>query len=187
MVYVVHSWEDVPSECVAAAAKEITPCLARIAAISPELIFILVNSFSMISASASRGRTGLPGGPIAFVGTRWDKSFFSVELDSPFTREKWALPVSSRRSLPGRLPGLLYRVRQGLFCVIRAAYVDSLDVLGMFFHRHGEPLCTPVYLDGTHRYIYKSTQDRQLHVVMASADLKESWQTQSHQPAVHWV
>ena len=45
-----------------------TPCLARMAAISPELIFILANSFSIISTSASGGRRGLPGGPIALVG-----------------------------------------------------------------------------------------------------------------------
>ena len=45
-----------------------TPCLARITAISSELIFILVNSLSIISVSAAGGRRGLPGGPMAFVG-----------------------------------------------------------------------------------------------------------------------
>ena len=56
----------------------------------------------------------------------------------PATGARRSYPVSSRHSLPGRLPGLLYRVRQGLFCVIRAAYVDSLDVLGMFWSKPGK-------------------------------------------------
>ena len=107
--------------------------------------------------------------------------YFVISLDSPHERMKWALTTErfgfdtpefecrNVRDMVKYINELGPQLEQNTI----PDFVLEKQAVETYIHRHGEPLCTPVYLDGTHRYIYKSAQDRQLHVVMASADLKD--------------
>ena len=81
--------------------------------------------------------------------------------------------VQETATLPNHMIKYINELGPQLEKNITPAFVMEKQAVETYIHRHGEPLYTPVYLEGTHRYSYKSRQDRRLHIVMASGDLKD--------------
>ena len=110
-----------------------------------------------------------------------DGKYFVVSLDSPHERMKWALTTErfgfdtpefecrNVRDMVKYINELGPQLEQN----ITPVFVLEKQAVEAYIHRHGEPLCTPVYLESTHRYSYKSRHDKRLHIVIASADLKD--------------
>lgn len=110
-----------------------------------------------------------------------DGKYFVISLDSPHECMKWALTTErfgfdtpefecrNVRDMVKYINELGPQLEQN----ITPVFVMEKQAVEAYIHRHGEPLCTPVYLEGAHRYSYKSRRDRRLHIVMASADLKD--------------
>ena len=107
--------------------------------------------------------------------------YFVISLDSPHERMKWALtterfgfdaPEFECRNVRDMIK-YINELGPQLEKNITPAFVMEKQAVETYIHRHGEPLYTPVYLEGTHRYSYKSRQDRRLHIVMTSGDLKD--------------
>ena len=110
-----------------------------------------------------------------------DEKYFVISLDSPHERMKWAL-ITERfgfdtpefecrnvRDMVKYINELGPQLEQNII----PAFIPEKKAVEAYIQGYGEPAGTPVYLEGTHRYSYKSRLDRRLHIVMASADLKD--------------
>lgn len=107
--------------------------------------------------------------------------YFVVSLDSPHERMKWALTTErfgfdtpefecrNVRDMVKYINGLGPQLEQAVL----PAFIPEKKAVEAYLQGYGEPEGTPVYLEGAHRYIYTSRRDRRLHIVMASADLKD--------------
>lgn len=122
---------------------------------------------------------------------RWDESFFSVELDSPFTREKWGLHTGRYgEGAPEYECGHIRRMLRYIHTMahevehnIKPAFMAEKEAAEQFLFESNRLIRGTVRREGEHGYSFwdeKSNSRKALLVVRSLSDISpEAWTIRS--------